>query len=109
MFREVSRITPKVTDLVETSWRVDEIYVKVSGRWKYLFRAVDKHGQLIDFMRLLERRVNFVTQCLILPCAYAITSPVFVVILMMSSVVSPCVFVHHLRLGFRRGLIGETI
>jgi len=38
-----------------TSWRVDETYVKVGGRWKYLFRAVDKHGRLIDFT-LLERR-----------------------------------------------------
>jgi hypothetical protein len=38
-----------------TSWRVDETYVKVGGRWKYLFRTVDKHGRLIDFM-LLERR-----------------------------------------------------
>src|SRR6195952_4526638 len=37
------------------SWRVDETYIKVGGRWKYLFRAVDKHGRLIDFM-LLERR-----------------------------------------------------
>ena len=31
-----------------TSWRVDETYVKVGGKWKYLFRAVDKHGRLID-------------------------------------------------------------
>lgn len=38
-----------------TCWRVDETYIKVGGRWKYLFRAVDKHGVLIDFM-LLERR-----------------------------------------------------
>jgi transposase, IS6 family len=37
------------------SWRVDETYVKVGGRRKYLFRAVDKFGRLIDFM-LLERR-----------------------------------------------------
>jgi transposase, IS6 family len=29
--------------------------VKVGGRWKYLFRAVDKHGRVIDFM-LLDRR-----------------------------------------------------
>jgi IS6 family transposase len=29
---------------------VDETYVRVGGKWKYLFRAVDKHGQLIDFM-----------------------------------------------------------
>jgi IS6 family transposase len=42
-----------------SSWRVDETYVRVGGRvggkWKYLFRAVDKHGQLIDFM-LSDRR-----------------------------------------------------
>jgi transposase-like protein len=35
--------------------RVDETYVRVGGQWKYLFRAVDKHGELIDFM-LLDRR-----------------------------------------------------
>jgi IS6 family transposase len=29
--------------------------VRVGGKWKYLFRAVDKHGQPIDFM-LLDRR-----------------------------------------------------
>ena len=32
------------------SWRVDETYVRVGGRWKYLFRAIDKHEQLIDFI-----------------------------------------------------------
>lgn len=30
-----------------TSWRVDETYIKVDDKWKYLFRAVDKHGVLI--------------------------------------------------------------
>lgn len=34
---------------------MDETYVRVGGKWKYLFRAVDKHGQLIDFM-LSDRR-----------------------------------------------------
>jgi transposase-like protein len=34
---------------------VDETYVRVGGKWKYLFRAVDKHGHLIDFM-LSKRR-----------------------------------------------------
>ncbi|MFS2012048.1 IS6 family transposase [Azospirillum sp. CT11-132] len=32
-----------------TSWRVDETYVKVGGKWAYLYRAVDKHGNTIDF------------------------------------------------------------
>jgi transposase-like protein len=34
---------------------VDETYVRVSGRWRYLLGVVDKHGQLIDFM-LSDRR-----------------------------------------------------
>ncbi len=34
---------------------MDETYVKVGGQWKYLFRAVNKEGRLIDF-RLLDRR-----------------------------------------------------
>ncbi len=32
-----------------TSWRVDETYIKVRGQWTYLYRAVDKHGNTIDF------------------------------------------------------------
>jgi transposase-like protein len=32
-----------------TSWRVDETYVKVRGQWAYLYRAVDKPGNTIDF------------------------------------------------------------
>lgn len=31
------------------SWRVDETYIKVKGRWTYLYRAVDKDGDTIDF------------------------------------------------------------
>src|SRR3954449_8858711 len=29
-------------------WFVDETYVKVSGVWRYVYRAVDQHGQVID-------------------------------------------------------------
>jgi transposase-like protein len=31
------------------SWRVDETYVKVKGKWVYLYRAVDRHGDTIEF------------------------------------------------------------
>jgi len=31
------------------SWRVDETYIKVKGKWAYLYRAVDKDGDTIDF------------------------------------------------------------
>jgi transposase-like protein len=37
------------------SWRVDETYVKVSGEWVYLYRAVDRDGNTVDF-RLSTRR-----------------------------------------------------
>tara|TARA_Y100000588_G_scaffold390191_1_gene494928 strand:- start:432 stop:1079 length:648 start_codon:yes stop_codon:yes gene_type:complete len=32
------------------SWRMDETYIKVKGRWMYLYRAVDKEGYTVDFM-----------------------------------------------------------
>jgi transposase-like protein len=32
------------------SWRVDETYVKVKGRWYYLYRAIDSAGATIDFL-----------------------------------------------------------
>ena len=32
-----------------SSWRIDETYVKVRGQWAFLYRAVDKHGNTIDF------------------------------------------------------------
>src|SRR5499426_67991 len=35
---------------VGSSWRVDETYIKVKGKWHYLYRAVDKQGRTIDFL-----------------------------------------------------------
>ncbi len=40
---------------IAKSWRIDETYIKVKGRWSYLYRAVDRDGQTLDFM-LSERR-----------------------------------------------------
>lgn len=40
---------------VGKSWRMDETYVKVKGQWKYLYRAVDKQGNTVDFL-LRSRR-----------------------------------------------------
>jgi putative transposase len=40
---------------VWVSWRMDETYIKVKGVWRYLYRAVDKYGETIDFL-LTEHR-----------------------------------------------------
>lgn len=36
------------------TWRVDETYIKVRGKWTYLYRATNRHGKSLDFM-LSER------------------------------------------------------
>lgn len=37
------------------SWRMDETYIKVKGVWKYLYRAVDKEGNTVDFLLTAKR------------------------------------------------------
>ena len=40
---------------VGLSWRVDETYIKVAGQWKYLYRAVDREGETVDFLLTVKR------------------------------------------------------
>jgi transposase, IS6 family len=40
------------------SWRCDETYVKVKGRWHYLYRAIDSTGATIDFLLSAKRDAN---------------------------------------------------
>ena len=40
---------------VGRSWYIDETYIRVQGTWKYLYRAIDRDGALVDVM-LSERR-----------------------------------------------------
>src|SRR5260370_9458089 len=40
---------------VGKSWRMDETYIKVRGEWKYLYRAVDRDGDTVDFLFTARR------------------------------------------------------
>ena len=57
IYRWVQRFAPEMEKRLRwqwrrpqsRSWRVDETYIKVRGKWAYLYRAVDKLGNTIDF------------------------------------------------------------
>src|SRR5260370_42362139 len=40
---------------VGKSWKMDEIYIRVKGEWRYLYRAVDKDGNTVDFLLRAKR------------------------------------------------------
>jgi hypothetical protein len=55
IYRWVLRFTPLLADAarpcrhrVGDRWQVHETYVKVAGRWRYVYRAIDQFGQVID-------------------------------------------------------------
>ena len=56
VWRWVQAYAPEIRKRVQghlnyklTTWFMDETYVQVAGRWMYLFRAVDSHGQTVEF------------------------------------------------------------
>jgi transposase-like protein len=55
VYRWVVRFTPLLAEAarpcryaVGSRWQVDETYVKVGGQWRYVYRAIDQFGQVID-------------------------------------------------------------
>jgi transposase, IS6 family len=65
VFRWVQRFAPEINKRIRphlmmsgTSYRVDETYIKVGKSCKYLYRAVDKEGQTIEFMLSAKRDVS---------------------------------------------------
>lgn len=57
IYRWVQRFTPLLIDAARpcrhisgNRWFIDETYVKVRGRWVYLYRAIDQFGHVIDVM-----------------------------------------------------------
>ena len=62
VFRWVQRFTPLLIDVARPCrhvagdrWYVDETYVKVAGRWRDLYRAIDQYGQVIDVLVAQKR------------------------------------------------------
>jgi transposase, IS6 family len=57
VYRWVQRFTPEFIEAARLRrhapgdrWFADETYVRVAGRWAYLYRAIDQHGQVIDVL-----------------------------------------------------------
>ena len=46
---EVNRRLHGVVKPKSSGWHMDETFVRIAGKWMYLFRAVDAHGQTVDF------------------------------------------------------------
>jgi len=68
IYRWVQRFTPLIIEAarpcrhgVGDRWFVDETYVKVAGVWRYVYRAVDQHGQVIDVYVSKRRNVAAAT------------------------------------------------
>src|SRR5215212_229528 len=62
VYRWVQRFTPLLTEAarpcqhaVDDRWQADETDVKVAGRWRYVYRAIDQFGQVIDVFVALRR------------------------------------------------------
>jgi transposase-like protein len=62
IYRWVQRFTPEFIEAARPCrhapgdrWFVDETYLKIAGKWSYLYRAVDQHGQVIDVLLLARR------------------------------------------------------
>ena len=61
---EVHRRLRGQVKLKSSTWHMDETFVKIAGRWQYLFRAVDSRGQTVDFF-LSETRDREAAKCLL--------------------------------------------
>src|SRR3546814_3612491 len=75
LYRWVQKYSPELEKRIRwhartfcKSWHLDETYLRVKGKWKYLYRAIDKNGGTIDFMlsskRNYQAAYNFLKKAL---------------------------------------------
>jgi len=65
VYRWVQRFTPLLADAARfcrhspgDRWFVNETYIKVNGVWRYVYRAIDQYGQVIDVLVSARRAAN---------------------------------------------------
>jgi transposase-like protein len=65
VYRWVQRFTPLLAEAtrpcrhrVGDRWQVNETYVKVAGMWRYVYRAIDQFGQVVDVFVSRRRDAN---------------------------------------------------
>jgi IS6 family transposase len=70
IYRWVQRFTPLLAEAarpcrhgVGDRWQVDETYVKVAGKWRYIYRAIDQFGQVIDVFVTPQRDAKAARRC----------------------------------------------
>lgn len=63
VYRWVRKFGPQIAAGIERrrqwvglNWHVDETYIRAGGKWRYLWRAIDRHGHLIDFRLTIARQ-----------------------------------------------------
>src|ERR671926_306307 len=86
VFRWVQRFTPLLAEAarpcrhgVGDRWHVDETYLKVGGSWRYLYRAIDQFGQVIDVLLSPERYGGAARRFFVKALATAQSSPLEVI------------------------------
>jgi transposase-like protein len=86
IYRWVQRSTPLLADAarpcrhaVGSPWWVDETYMKVAGRWRYVYRAVDQSGQIVDVFVSPRRDTRAARRCFKRAIGTAKSTPVEVV------------------------------
>ncbi|SMY09780.1 IS6 family transposase [Flavimaricola marinus] len=52
---ELTKRTEKHLRRASLDWHVDETYIRVGGKWRYLWRAIDANGQMVDFRPTARR------------------------------------------------------